>query len=245
MKKVISWAQNASWFSLGVAVAGVLLAGTVAVQAATTISTNISTAGTVTATGDVNTVGDFNAGGTIAASSTAAIAGALSASSTAMIDGAFRTFGAVFLGDETGDSILINGNITGTSTVNFTGTGSSAVQIAGTASTSKLQVGGDNSVSIAGATTTVNGLATGFCTFASVTISATSTDTVLCTGANGVRSGDRVFVTATSSLPASMFINAASSSAANVVQLRIYYAGNLTNATLATGVNSVWYWATR
>jgi len=114
-------------------VAGVLVV-TLSAGAATTISTSINTEGaiaassTLTALGDINTAGDFNAGGTIAASSTltvtgaSTLTGAILASSTAKIDGLFQTFAAVTLGDQSGDSVLINGALTASSTAAFSST---------------------------------------------------------------------------------------------------------------------------
>ncbi|MBI2612898.1 hypothetical protein HYW59_03780 [Candidatus Kaiserbacteria bacterium] len=66
MKGFASWAHNASWFTLGIVFASILLFGVVAVQAATTISTNISTGGTLGVTG----LSTLTAGYVSAASST-------------------------------------------------------------------------------------------------------------------------------------------------------------------------------
>ncbi len=58
MKGFASWVYNASWFTLGIAFASILLFGIVAVQAATTISANISTGGTLDVTG-LSTLGGY------------------------------------------------------------------------------------------------------------------------------------------------------------------------------------------
>ncbi len=51
MKGFAGWAYNTSWFTLGIVFASILLFGVVATQAATTISTNITTGGTLSVSG--------------------------------------------------------------------------------------------------------------------------------------------------------------------------------------------------
>jgi len=62
MKGVLTWVRNASWFSLGVACAAILLFGVVAVQAASTISTNIATDGNLSVTGTASVTGQTTLG---------------------------------------------------------------------------------------------------------------------------------------------------------------------------------------
>ena len=94
MKSILEWSRNAGWFSLGVSVAVVLLFGAVMVQSATTISTNITTGGTLGVT-DLSTltggfvsqasstvVGAFTGTGAVAASSTLQVTGAVTNYST-------------------------------------------------------------------------------------------------------------------------------------------------------------------
>jgi len=58
-----SLTKNASWFSLGVSVAVVLLFGAIMVQGSTTISANISTGGTLAVTGATTLTGDVTLDG--------------------------------------------------------------------------------------------------------------------------------------------------------------------------------------
>ena len=247
MKNMFSFVRNSEWLKMILAVIIGVFAVVTVVQAATTISTNIATDGTLLVNNATSTITNLvmvNSTSTNATTTAFAATGRAFFTGGVLANSASSTINNLDMVNSTStNATSTTMNIS--TNIKITGTGVGALENAGTASTSKLQLGGDNTSTTAGATTTINGLATGFCTFASVTITATSSDTVLCTGATGVRSGDRVFVTATSSLPHTMYIQAASSSAANVIQLRIFYVGNLTNATLATGINSVWYWATR
>ncbi|MDO8514635.1 MAG: hypothetical protein Q7S50_03770 [bacterium] len=218
-------------------VAGVLFI-TLAAQAATTISTSINTEGA------------------IAASST------IIGSSTLSITGATILHGATTLGDQIGDTVLANGQFVASSTLQasstalfgytalFYNTGSTSTVNRGTASTSKLQVGGD-SVPVIDAsagtfgTTTISGLVFGYCNIGTVTISASSSDYAVCDDATGVRSTDRVFVQATSSLPSGMFIEAASTTAAATISFRIHNDGLSGGGSLATGAISINFWALR
>ena len=90
---------------------------------------------------------------------------------------------------------------------------------------------------------TIAGINFGVCTFASVNITASSSDMATCSSATGVESGDKIFVTATSSLPDGFVITAASSTASNVIQLRILNHGQ--SLGVATGINSINFWAVR
>jgi hypothetical protein len=90
---------------------------------------------------------------------------------------------------------------------------------------------------------TIEGINFGFCTFASVNITASSSDMATCSSATGVESGDRIFVMATSSLPDGFVITAASSTASDVIQLRILNHGQ--SGAVATGINSINFWAVR
>ena len=96
---------NASWFSLGASVAAVLLFGAVMVQSATTISTNISTGGTLGVTGLSTLTAGFvsQASSTVVGAGTvtgaATIGGAVWASSTLQATGASRFYAdAIFDG---------------------------------------------------------------------------------------------------------------------------------------------------
>jgi hypothetical protein len=83
----------------------------------------------------------------------------------------------------------------------------------------------------------------GTCNIAATTITASSTAYVDCTGATGVAAGDKVFVTATSSLPTNFVIQAASSTAADTINLRILNLGF--DGTTDTGGRSFYWQAIR
>lgn len=124
MKGFANWAYNASWFTLGIAVSSILLFGIVAVQASTTISTNIETGGTLgvsglsslagfqsTASSSVGAVFNVTGVSTLAglvSSASSTFTGALQASSTLQATGATRLFGTLTV---TGASTL-TGDVT-------------------------------------------------------------------------------------------------------------------------------------
>src|SRR3989344_7210369 len=162
------------------------------VESATTISTNITTAGTVTVGVD-DTGADVTFYG--------------------------ATSGSYWLWDESADTMIIK---------------------AGVASTSALKVGDEVSVS------TINGLIFGYCTAPSLNVAATSSATLIWASATGVASTDRVFVQATSSLPENFVIQAASSSATDTIQIRVFNMATSTPSYAAdTGINSFNFWAVR
>src|SRR3989344_4069340 len=89
------------------------------------------------------------------------------------------------------------------------------LKLVGTASTSAIRVGDESDAPV------LDGLVDGYCTIAAIDVTAATTTYALCTGATGVISGDKVFVQATSSLPVSTIITAASSTAtAGTINLR-------------------------
>jgi hypothetical protein len=121
MKYMDNVVRNGSWFSVGVAVAVVLLFGAVMVQGASTISTDISTGGALSVTG------------------ASTLTGAVWASSTAQVTGAVRNYGtltqtgaATFTADATFDG----GNDAVTLTHSNTATSSIAVGCIDTYATS-------------------------------------------------------------------------------------------------------------
>lgn len=152
MNAIVSWMRNASWFSLGLLCAGILLFGVIAVQAATTISTDIVTGGSVNATSTLavgsvatiygNLVVNGNAtttaaSGNFATAGTITSVGAVWASSTLQATGATRLYGAT----------TVDGAIWASSTLQATGDavlygGSGALTLTTTnAATSSLVVG--------------------------------------------------------------------------------------------------------
>lgn len=153
----------------------------------------------------------------------------------------FTTTGDLFV-NGFATTTAANGNIATKGTLNVTGLStlgmatSTGETINGLASTTQLVVGGNG--------TTVSGLIMGYCTIPTVTIQASSTDYADCSGATGIRSGDRVIVQATSSLPSSFVITAASSTGVGLINVRIRNHGDSTG-TVATGVNSFNFIGTR
>jgi len=134
---------------------------------------------------------------------------------------------------EIGGNGLVRGNIT----VNGYATSTVSLNTQGT-----LHVGGnadvDGTLNI-GEGTDINKLVFGVCNIATVSVTASSTAFIDCTGATGVAVGDYVFVTATSSLPTNFTIQAASSTVANTINLRILNHGYSEGTD--TGVRS-FYW---
>ena len=116
--------------------------------------------------------------------------------------------------------------------------GADVLKLVGTASTSAIRVGDESDAPV------LDGLVDGYCTIAAIDVSAATTTYALCTGATGVISGDKVFVQATSSLPVSTIITAASSTAtAGTINLRFHAMAGA--ATIAANTVSVWFWAVR
>jgi len=106
MKNMVNWTRDASLVSLGISVAVVLLFGAVMVQGSTTISTNVSTGGTLAVTGASTLTGltTMSAGYVAVGSSTVVgaftttggITGFLSSASST-VNGAFAATGAATL----------------------------------------------------------------------------------------------------------------------------------------------------
>jgi len=184
--------------------AGVLFV-TMAVNASTTISTNVSTGGTLDVTGLT----------TLANASTTRI----SLTSNLMVNGMATTTGST-------GAIATQGNLT----------------VLGTASTSALMVGDEPQAS------TINGLVFGTCTAPTVSI-ATTTGYLVCSTATGLQAGDTVFVQATSSFPGNFVVQAASSTVAGVISIRILNVATtsfrVADSTDATGPNTLNFWAVR
>jgi len=100
MKGFTDWAYNASWFTLGIAFASILLFGVVAVQAATTISANISTGGTLAVTGASTLTGLATAEG-----------GFISQASSTVTGGAFTVTGNTSLQQASSTNQTLSGNL--------------------------------------------------------------------------------------------------------------------------------------
>ncbi len=150
------------------------------VQASTTISTNISTGGTLSVTG------------------------------ASTLTGAVTASGALTVGTTLG--------VTGVSTL----------------------TGG---VAVGATANTVTDMSIGYCTIPATTVTASSTAYADCTTSVTISASDRVVVQATSSLPANFLIQAASTTGATTINVRIFNSGTI--AGTATGINSFNFWAAR
>lgn len=167
-------------------------------QAATTISTSITTEG------DLQVDGNSTIGSAVSDSVTA------NAYFTQLRIGTGNTFENI--GTVGADELGVEGN------VEIDG----SVYIAGTASTSALRVGSTP------ATPVINGLAYGYCTIPATSVLASTTSYANCTGATGVVENDRVFIQATSSLLNNFMVTAASSTAtAGTITVRIFNNGSI------------------
>ena len=198
-------------------------------QAATTISTNILTGGTLGVTG----LSSLGSASSTMLSANSAYFGATATST-------FSSAGALTL---IADLTLQNGETISNSTnaVVSIGGASDTVKILGTASTSALKVGDEP------AAPTMNGMVFGYCSFADVTLAASSTAgfaDCTATPAGALVASDRVFVQATSSFEGQYVITAASTTDTNTIQLRIMNTGlGAADGTLSgTSVN---FWAVR
>ena len=216
------------------------------VSGATTIGTNITTTGTASSTSATTTdylyVGhditepdgwDFSGGDLIV--SGAAYFAAKATSTTAFAVGA-GTIGSLDMADGdlyVQDDVEIGGWASTTSALNTQGT---------------LHVGGnadiDGSLTIGPTGDAITEFQFGTCNMASVTITASTTAYANCTGATGVVAGDNVFVTATSGFPTQLIVQAASSSVADIISLRVYHLG-FGDASLESGTKTLFWQSVR
>jgi len=196
-------------------------------QAATIISTNILTGGTLGVLG----VSTFGA----TASTTISAAGVLTAPS-AIVNGTLAAYGATTFGGTATSTFGADGTVT--LTAGLTGT---TATLSGLASTSALKVGDEP------AAPTINGMVFGYCSFGDTVITSSTTEGFAsCTTvpAGALLAGDRVFVQATSSFDAPFIITAASTTGVSTIQLRIMNTGiGAADGTL--GGTSVNFWALR
>ncbi|RJQ34193.1 hypothetical protein C4556_03085 [Candidatus Parcubacteria bacterium] len=224
MKSTFSLIRDSNLLKMILAVLVGVLFVVGGVSAATTISTNISTGGTLSVTG---------------ASTLTGLTSMIQASSTrfSVHDTAYFGGTATTTINSTGVITLRNGETIANATDGDITLTATNLVLVGTASTSAVKVGDEPNA------TTINGMVTGYCTFPTVTITASTTGMASCAGATGVVSGDRIFVQATSSLPDVFVIQAASSTATDVIQVDITNLGF--TVTTATGINSLNFWAVR
>jgi hypothetical protein len=254
----------------------------VAVNGATTISTNVSTGGTLSVTGASTLTGltsmiqasstrmsvfdtayfggsatsTFDSSGNLSVIGTLGVTGVstltgrtdmIQASSTRMsvFDTAYFGGSATSTFSSTGaltlitDLTLQNGETISNSTNGTITLGATNMVLVGTASTSAIKVGNGASPS------TISGLVFGYCTVADIAITASTSAFMDCTGATGVVSGDKIFIQATSSLPARVYVQSASSTAtAGTIQLQLFNTG-IDAGDVATAVESFNFWAVR
>lgn len=236
---------------LSTGVLGALMVAGVA-SAATTISTNISTDGTLAVTGASTLSSTLAVTGVSTFTGRAAMNGGasttnLSASGAVWVGGNATTTSAGAISTQSTLTVTGLSSLNGAaSTTNLSTSG--AVWVGGNATTTSAGAISTNStLTVGSAGTAASGIVFGYCTFATITIAASSTGMATCSGATGISSGDRIFVTATSSLPNNFIIQHASSTASNVIQVDLFNTG-LNNAAVgatATGVNSLNFFAIR
>lgn len=224
MKSSFSFIKDSALLKMTIAVvAGVLfVVGTA--TAATTISTNISTGGTLAVTG---------------ASTLTGLTSMIQASSTRFSVHDTAYFGGTATSTFTSAGVLSlqNGETISNATDNTIAITSTNVTFSGLASSTTMKVGNDN-------VSTVSGIIFGTCT-ASLTVTASSSAYADCTGATGVTSSYKVFVEATSSLPTRLNIVAASSTAtAGTINLLVENTG-ITGGNVTASVNTLNFWAVR
>lgn len=248
MSKILTFSNKSrSLISIVLSIIISVLFVVVIVEAATTISSNISTDGTLSVTGastltgvvtagdnitvpaayglDTATAGALNIGTSTATSITIGSGSAATTFNGALIIGAdgagvdvtfyTDTASEEFLWDASENQIVLDG-ADGTTVFNIT---DGNLVINDTASTTNLIVGGDS------ANGTIAGIVFGTCTYnPGGAITASSTLSTNCTGATGVRTGDRVFVTPRN-LENNLIFTNASSTVVNVIQVSVYNTG--------------------
>ena len=84
------------------------------------------------------------------------------------------------------------------------------------------------SLTLANSSTAITGIVFGFCNIAnSAAVTASTTAYFNCTGATGITTSHRVFVQATSSLSADLFVQAASSTDTGTINIQVANLGYL------------------
>jgi hypothetical protein len=215
MKGAIQSIKNSQLLKMtGAVVAGTFLVVGF-VSAATTISTNIQTDGTLSVTG------------------LSTLLGGATTTSITLLNGATignSTVNEVDIGGGGATDLHASGDVVALfdlSAIRDTYVGRNAL-ITGIASTTQMRVG-------AGTESLVSSIVFGTCTLTTVTPAATSTAYTTCTGATGVTSSDKVFMQA-GTLPAGIILDSASSTAtAGTIEVRV----NNVDAGAATATGAV------
>ncbi len=235
--------RNVGMYLISVLVSLLLVSGVV--FGATTINDNISTGGTLSVTGASTLTGAVTMEGALSVTGLATFLGGATTTTLTFLNGEVisnGTNGVIQIAAiaSTTSLTLLNGETITNATDGTITLGATNVVLVGTASTSAIAVGDEPNVP------TINGLAFGYCTFPATTIQASSTAYVNCTTSTAgiLTTSDRVFVQATSSLPAKFVVQSASSTGVSTINLRIINHGDDVG-TVTTGINSVNFWAVR
>lgn len=197
--------------------------GTLAVTGATTLSSTLAVTGVTTLTGlsthtagfvaqaSSTVVGAFTTTGAVAHGSTLAVTGATTLTGLATLNG-----GASTTALSASNSIVVNGMATTTNNGNIATEGTLKISAAGSS---------------------IANMVHGYCTIdAATTITATTTSTVACaaTLASGtLDTSHKIFVQATTSLPANFTILAASSTSGSNIAVQIVNTGIINGETFS------------
>lgn len=229
-------------------------------QAATTISTNVSTGGTLsvtglsslgkatstmfsahsayfgtTATSTFSTAGALTLAGTLTASGLVKVAPdySIDASSSGVLNIGTTTATTINIG-RSGQVAALAGNATVAGTLGVTG----ATTLASTTATG-MKVGQLG--------TRMTQIVSGYCVTAAAAITASTTTMLTCTpsaGASLLGATDRVMVMATSSLPGRVYLSSASSTAAGTIQVNAYNTA-IDAGTVGSAIYAFNFWAFR
>ena len=179
-------------------------------------------------------VGVFAVVGLVQASTT--ISTNVNTGGTLTVSGQSTLATASSTGLTTTGGFWVNGTATTTATTGTITTAGNLVAV-GTASSTNLIVGNGGS--------TMTHIAVGTCTTNSVSVSASSSAMATCSSATGVLTSDNVFVQSINTLPDNFVIQAASSSAADAIQIRVFNMPTTTGDSGAdvTGARVLHFWA--
>ncbi len=206
--------KNTFTVDKAIAMAAAVVAGVFlvvgAVGAATTISTNIATDGTILVNNATSTISNLDM---LTSTST-------QATSTALFSTTIRGTNAT----------LTNLTSTNSTSTNATTT---SLYVSGIASSTTLKVGNDT-------VSTISGMIFGACSVQTANVAAASTTYANCTGATGVTSSYKVFVQATSTPVATMITAASSTATTGTLQIRFHADAGASNITADTVFLNFW-----
>ena len=220
--------------SLGLSVLTVLLSVTV-LYAATTIGSNITTAGTLTVDTTSTLTGAVTTGSTLTVAGLAQLNGVLQATSTSLFTDQATFYNnmkvAPAYGLDVSSAGVLNIGTTTATTINVGKTGVPVVMA--NASSTLANFGGG---------TTVSGISFGTCTVTIGSVAASSTAAVNCT-ATGVTTSHKVFVTPYIT-DSSIIFSSASSTANDVIQVAVHNTGWVAGipGTAVDPADNVWSW---